>query len=432
MRHQAWILVGLAAFSGFVGCGGQCQTAHDHSGHAQGSAMATAAAASALAPRPSTGSAADPHAGHKPSPPASTSPAGSVDPHAGHGAPGADVPGYAHVPLEGLPLPELGLDTVTVEDRPLVRHVRTSGWVTVNETLTSHVHAKVRGYVVSSHKSFVGATVKRGDPLVSLYSEGVLAAELELLTLVDQGNAMEAALPGSAASKSMDAVVDATRKRFALWDISPAQVARVERTGKPSRGVTLSAPRDGVILARGALDGAYVEPSTELFVVSDVSKLWVVFDVFEADMPYVKLGQTVTLRCEGMTAPHTSTVTFVAPAIDPSTRSLRARVEVDNQGGMLRPGAFSTVELELPVESGLVVPEESVIRTGVRDMVFVVDGGMLVPTAVVLGPKAEGFYRVESGLTQGAVVARGAAFLIDAESQLRGAGTSGGHAHGGH
>jgi Cu(I)/Ag(I) efflux system membrane fusion protein len=243
---------------------------------------------------------------------------------------------------------------------------------------------------------------------------------------------MERAAPDSPASRSMDAVLDATRKRFSLWDVSPEQVARVERTGKPTRGVTLVAPRDGVILARGAIDGMYVEPSSELFVVSDVSKLWIVFDVFEADMPLVKLGQSVTLRCEGMTQSHTAEVSFIAPAIDPSTRSLRARVEVDNQGGTLRPGAFSTVELSIPLDEGLVVPEESVVRTGLRNLVFVVDGGMLVPTAVELGPKADGFFRVESGLKEGDTVARGAEFLVDAESQLRGAGTPGGHQHGGH
>lgn len=409
---------------------GPCQVAHEHN-HPATSASAAApppsaspiarpgVAPSARAPAPSA-PAPNAHASHDPAP----------DPHAGH-SPQADVKGYAHVPLEALALDQLGLATAKVERRPLVRKVRTSGWVTVDETRTSHVHAKVRGYVVSSHKSFVGQTVKRGDPLVSLYSESVLAAELDLLALLDQSDSAEAAVPGSVVSKSLDSVVDASRRRFRLWDIPEAQVAKLERSRKPSRGLTLSAPRDGVILARAAIDGAYVEPATELFVISDVSQLWVVFDVFERDMPYVKLGQHVTLACEGMLAPHDAEISFLAPTIDPATRSLRARVSVDSQGGALRPGAFSTVTLDLPLGDGLAIPTDAVIRTGLRDLAFVVKDGMLVPTEITLGPEASGYYRVDGGLLEGDTVSTGAEFLIDAESQLRGAGTTGGHQHGG-
>ena len=227
--------------------------------------------------------------------------------------------------------------------------------------------------------------------------------------------------------------LDATRKRFSLWDVSQGQVGQVEKTGRPSKGVTLTAPRDGVILARSAIDGSYVEPATQLFLISDVSRLWVVFDIFQANMGHVSLGQEVTLECEGLDEPHKAKVSFLAPVVDPATRSLRARVEVDNRKGHLRPGAFSTVTLEIPVGEGLAVPEDAVIRTGKRDLVFVIVDKMAVPTEVKLGPKVGGFYRIDSGLNEGDIVATGALFLLDAESRLRAAsGGMGGNPHGGH
>jgi Cu(I)/Ag(I) efflux system membrane fusion protein len=405
VRASAILL--LATVSSVLGL---CQQAPDHKDHGAHRGHGTSA--------PSAPRATNAGAGQQPAP-------------ANAPAPGTTPQGYGHVELAGQPLSEIGYRTARTERRALTRTVRTSGWVTVDETRTSHVHAKVRGYVTSSHDRFIGSTVKRGDPLVSLYSEGVLAAELELLALVDQKNAIKAAAPDSPASRSLDAVIDAARRRFSLMDVSRGQVSRVEKTGKPTKGVTLSSPRDGVVLARAAIDGVYVEPTTELFVISDVSRLWVIFDVFESDMPYVALGQQVSLRCEGVPHAHDATVSFIAPAIDPATRSLRARVEVDNQRGHLRPGAFSTISLDVPIGAGIVVPEDAVLRTGKRDLVFVVKDGMAIPTEVTLGPKAGGMFRVDAGLEEGAEVVTGAQFLIDSESRLRAAGPMGG-GHGAH
>jgi len=411
MNRQIAAMVLLALSSA---CDGKCQQAprHDHG-------SSPPASASPAAPL-EAGPERDPHAAHRSPAPASREPPTALT-------------DYGHVSLEGLALPELRFATAKVEKRSLSRLTRTTGWVTVDETRTSEVHPKVRGYVVSSHNSFVGMSVKRGQALASLYSEGIYAAELELLALGAQQRALGEALPGSHAAQSLDAVLDATRKRFSLWDVSRGQVLQVEKTGRPSRGVTLTAPRDGVILARNATDGSYVEPATQLFLISDVSRLWVVFDIFEANMGHVSLGQEVTLECEGLDEPHKARVSFLAPVVDPATRSLRARVEVDNREGHLRPGAFSTVTLEIPVGEGLAVAEDAVIRTGKRDLVFVIDGKMAVPTEVKLGPRVGGFYRIDSGLNEGDIVATGALFLLDAESRLRAAsGGMGGRQHGGH
>jgi membrane fusion protein, copper/silver efflux system len=176
------ILLGLVGF-------GPCQVGHEH-----GKQAAPSAAPKPPAPAQNA-TVTSPHTAHAP----------AVDP----AKPGAEVTGYAHVPLESVALPALGFATAKIERRPLVRKLRTTGWVTVDETLTSHVHAKVRGYVVSSHGRFIGAAVKRGEPLVSLYSQGVLSAELELLALVEQQVQMRAALPDSPVGKSLDPVLAA-------------------------------------------------------------------------------------------------------------------------------------------------------------------------------------------------------------------------------
>lgn len=326
------------------------------------------------------------------------------------------LPGYAAVTVDGAQAQAIGLASAVVEQRELTRTVRSVGVVSFDETRTTHVHAKVRGWIESIQANFLGRRVRSGQQLCSIYSQDVFAAESELVGLLDR--------------PANNPLLAAARRRLALWNVPKSEIERLEKTREPSRTFPLLAPRSGVIVAKAAIEGAFVDPSTELYTLSDLARLWVQVDLYERDAPYVHPGVHAKLAIEGESAPVDATVDFLAPTIDEATRTVKARFVVDNRNGKLRPGAFVSAELTLRLGSGLVIPDSSVILTGKRAIVFVVHGNHIQPREITLGPAAGDMYRVESGLAAGDRVATGAQFLLDSESRLRGAGEGGGgHVH---
>jgi membrane fusion protein, copper/silver efflux system len=366
-------------------------------------------------------SAGDPHAGHGSHPPGA--PSGSAAPPTG----------YAPFTLSADKARAVALQTAPVQHRQFTRELRTVGAVVLDETRTSHVHSKVRGWIESVSANFVGKRVRRGAPLCTIYSQEVYAAELEFLSVLEQSTSR---LPlkgefGDAERRAQSQLLSAARRRLQLWDVPKSEIERLERTREPRRTFTLTAPRGGVILAKQALAGMFIEPTLELYVISDVEKLWVLADIYDTDVPFVKVGEAANLTFDGASEPRKATVAFLPPTIDERTRTLKVRFEVDNKDGRLRPGAFATVEMKLPMGHSLAIPENAVIHAGPRNLAFVVDGERIEPREIMLGPLVGGFYRLERGLTEHDRVAVNAQFLIDSESRLRATQSPGG-GHVGH
>lgn len=354
-----------------------------------------------------------------------------ADPHAGHGVPkaptghenhaqGAATPpaGFAPVALDPAQAAAMGLTTATVEERDFSRKVRTVGIVTVDETRTAHIHARVRGWIEGFHVKYVGRKVKKGEPLVSIYSQEVYAAQLELASL----------LKSPVRSPEL---LEAARKRLALWEIPRAAIDKVEQTGEPQRTFPILAPRAGVVVAKQAFEGQFIDPAIELYTISDLSRVWVVADIYDADVAHVRVGSTAKLTIEGSAEPIMAKVAFLNPTIDERTRTRKARFELSGVSAAVMPGAFVTVELDLALDRGIAVPESAVIRTGERAIVFVVHGTHAEPREVKLGARVGDYFRVNEGLAAGENVATGAQFLLDSESRLRATGGGGG-GHAGH
>jgi len=391
MTRRACVLLVAA-----LGLGGKCS--QDHSGHATGAPSATGGG---------------PHAGH----PESAAPSG-----------------YAPITIDPSRVGPLGLATAKIEERDFAKQLRTVGVVALDETKTAHVHTKVKGFIEALPADFVGKSIKRGEVLAAIYSQTIYAAQLEHLALLDQPP-LSFGEPGSE-TKANDKLLEASRRRLLLWDVPAAQIASIEKTHKAQRTYAISSPRNGVLVAKQAVLGNYVEPGAELFTISDLSHLWMLIDVYEADVPHVAVGQTAKLTVEGSPDALEAKVTFVAPTIEESTRTLKVRLDVPNPSGKLRPGAFATAELTLPLGRALAVPDSAVVHTGTRKIVFVVhasaDGGAhIVPREVVLGPQVAGHYRVTSGVSAGEIVATSAQFLLDSESRLK-ASSAGAGGHSGH
>jgi membrane fusion protein, copper/silver efflux system len=357
--------------------------------------------------------------------------------HASMGAMGSApaVPsGYVAIEVDPGRAASIGLATTPVELRHFERKIRTTGVVALDETRTSHVHAKVRGWVDRVVANFIGKQVKADTTLCTIYSQEVYSAQLEFLSVLDQaGGRPESAGPFAQAEREASRkLVEAARRRLALWDVPDAEVTRLEQTKQPQRTFPLVAPRSGIIISKQALPGMFIDPGTELYVVSDVSNLWVLADIYEADVTWVQAGATASLRIEGLEPEiREAKVAFVPPTIEETTRTLRVRFEVDNKDRRVRPGGFAAVEMNIDQGHALAIPESAVILAGDRAITFVVHGSHIEPRAIQLGPAIEGFYRVTSGVTAGERVATGAQFIIDSESRLR--ATSGpGAQHGGH
>ena len=353
--------------------------------------------------------------------------AGGHEPHAGghasHEGHAQAPAGYSPLTFEPAQAAALHLSTAPVDEREFTRTIRTVGTVVLDETRTAHVHVKVRGWIDSIFVNFVGRQVRAGEPLCAIYSQDIYSAELEFLSLLEDASTRPAS----------DPLLAASRRRLSLWDVPKAEIERLEKTRQVNRTFALLAPRAGTVVAKEALQGMYVEPSVELYTISDLASVWVLADVYETDVPYVHVGDKAQLAVEGRAAPLDATVSFLYPTIDEASRTRKVRFALPNPNGRLLPGAFVTVTMEALLGKGLSVPESAVIRTGARSIVFVVHGEGPVhiePREITLGPLVGDRYRVERSLQAGEKVATGAQFLLDSESRLRATSApGGGHVH---
>lgn len=345
--------------------------------------------------------------------------------HESHGTAAKTPAGYAPVMIERSRAAALQLTTAPVDERDFMRTIRTVGTVVVDETRTAHVHVKVRGWIDGIFVNFLGKKVSAGQPLCAVYSQDVYSAEIEFISILGRAGTRP----------SPDPLLDAARQRLALWDVPKHEIERLEKTRAANRTFPLLAPRAGTVVAKEALQGMYVDPSIELYTLSDLSRVWVLADVYESDVPYVRAGDKAQLSIEGREAPVDATISFLSPTIDESSRTRKIRFALDNPNGRLLPGGFVTVTMQAPLGKALSIPESAVIRTGTRSIVFVAGsatdkGQTYEPREVTIGPLVGDRYRVDAGLRAGDRVATGAQFLLDSESRLRATSApGGGHVH---
>lgn len=350
-----------------------------------------------------------------------------------HGA-HAGLPGYAPVVVEEGRQQLLGIRTTTLMKQKLGKTIRTVGIVQTDETRTSHVHVKFEGFIEDLYVDYTGKTVKKGQPLFKIYSRDLLAAEQEYLSSraalgrIPAGASIE---PARAATRDL---VAAARRRLELFDVPPSVLAQIERTGEALRAITILSPQTGIVIEKQALKGLAVTPMMHLFVVADLSRVWVVADVYERDLAQVKIGQQANLTIDAFPGRvFTGLVTFISPTLDEITRTAKVRFEFPNPNLLLKPRMYATVELAVHLGEGIVVPSDAVVDTGERKIVFVAHGGgHFEPRALKLGMALDGAYQVLEGLREGESIAAEGQFLLDSESRIRGASGGAKPAHGGH
>jgi Cu(I)/Ag(I) efflux system membrane fusion protein len=312
----------------------------------------------------------------------------------------------------------IGLKIAHVERGVVGGAWRTSGRVAIDETRVHHVNVKFSGFMEHVHGDFLGRPVKKGEPLFSIYSPELLAAQQEYLLALDTRKRLAAT--GGMATDG-DALVQAARRKLELWDVSAAEIERLERTGQASRTLTFFSPATGVITKKDVVPGMRVNAGDMPFEIVDLSRVWVLADAYESDLRMVRVGMPATLSLKAFPGrTFTGRVAFVDPLLDPRTRTAKVRVEVANAGGELKPEMFGDVVFQGTARQALRVPADAIIHSGTQSVVFVaLPDGKFQPRAVQVGEANSEWAEVTSGVQGGDGVVTRANFLVDSESRLR-------------
>lgn len=332
---------------------------------------------------------------------------------------GMDMSMDGSVRLTAAQIQEFGVTLGSAEMRALDNEVRTVGIVNFDETRMAQVAPKFGGFIERLHVNFTGQPVRRGQPLMEIYSPELVAAQEELLL----GARLDADLGASAipgvSGNSAD-LAQVARRRLQLWDISDAQINQLLETGRVRRTLTLYAPASGIVVEKSALEGQAVQPGQTLYTIADLSEVWVEAEIREADAGSVQEGSSA--RVEFAASPGRSIpgrVEYVYPTMQSEARTLKARVAIPNPDGRIKPGMYATVRLSSPSRSALTVPSSALVYTGERTVVFVeMGGGELMPQEVEVGRVAGEFTETLSGIEPGQRVVTSAQYILDSESNM--------------
>ena len=336
--------------------------------------------------------------------------------------PGAAVKGRSVVTLSSERRALLGVRSEEVRETRIDRTIRTVGRVAADERRLAHVHTKFEGYVERLYVDFTGKFVKKGDALLALYSPELIATQQEYLLALRARTELGASQLPSVARGGAN-LLEAARERLLLWDISPADIAELERSGTVRRAFDLHAEVSGFVTVKNVVQGMRVMPADTIFEIADLSHVWVLADVYESDLRSLRMGMPATMTLSYQAGREwRGHVSYIAPTVDPATRTVEVRADVANQGATLKPGMFGDVVLRVEEGTGLVVSDSAVIDTGDRRLVFLDrPDGTIEPRQVEVGAKLADGYQVLRGLAKGDRVVTSANFLLDSESSLKAA-----------
>ena len=319
----------------------------------------------------------------------------------------------------------IGVTTAPVEQKSMQTTLRTVGWVAYDETRLADVHLKIRGWIEELYVDYMGKPVRRGQPLFALYSPELVSTQEEYLLALHTLRSMESDTGEDRISREaitrQQSLLKATRRRLRLWDLDETQINALDEEGQPQRTVTISAPAAGIVVDKMAVEGMYATPGMRLYRIASLDTVWVYADVYEHELSLVHEGQLATVELPYMPGKSfQGRVDYVYPYLDTKTRTARMRIEVPNQDGRLKPDMYADVLLTVESGTQLAVPENAVLFSGRRRVVFVdLGGGRFQPREIRLGARMGDSYQVLEGLDEAEQVVTSAHFLLDSESKLK-------------
>ena len=315
----------------------------------------------------------------------------------------------------------IGVKTEVVKKRSLSREIKTIGLLTYDERLIHHIHTKYGGWIDKLYVDFTGQEINKGDVLLEIYSPELVTTQEELvLALKYQESLKESVFPEI--SRGAKRLVDSSLKRLELFDVPEHQIGALIKNRKVSKTLHIHSPVKGFVVKKNALHGMHVQPGMNLYMIADLSNIWVIVDIYEYEVPWVKLGQEAEMNLSYFPEKKfKGKLTFIDPILDSKSRTLKVRLEFSNTDGELKPGMFANATLKSEVtREELTIPEEAVIYAGDKTTAIVQTlSGTFESRELNLGVKTQGYVQVLQGLKEGEKLVTSSAFLIDSESRLK-------------
>lgn len=316
----------------------------------------------------------------------------------------------------------IGVQIGRVERKLVNDELRLYGNVQVDERRVAYVQSRVAGWIREVYANATGQLVRKGDPLFTIYSPDLVTTEREYL--LAKKSAGELARSGvSGVASGAESLLSATRERLLQWQVSPAEIAKLESSGTVTNELAIDSPATGYITEKNALPNMYVQPDTKLYTLADLSEVWVIAQVFQNDAGKIKPGVRARVTVDAYPgAVFSGRVDYVLPQVDMATRTLPVRLVFPNPRLELRPGMYVNVALDLLLGRQLVVPASAVFHSGTRNLVFAyADGGRITPKEIDAGPRIGDQQVVLRGVQADEQIVTSANFLIDSEAQLQAA-----------
>lgn len=333
---------------------------------------------------------------------------------------GSDEPAGT-VKIDPVTVQNIGVRTAIAEQRTLSRHIRAVGRVAYNEERLSRLHPKTKGWIEKLRIDKTGSPVNKNDILLSIYAPQLVSSQEEYLLALKNQQVL-ADSPFEDIRQGAIDLVKTSRQRLEFLDMPEHQIRELERTKKIKKYIHIHSPFSGIVMKVGAREGQYVTPKTELYMLADLSKVWVYADIYEYELPWVTVGDSVEMQLTGVPGKtFKGRLAYIYPYAEAKTRTIKVRLEFQNKDLLLKPDMFADVFIHASRQiDAVVVPAEAVVRSGIREQVFVVRGpGKFEPREVKLGVTTDGMTQIMEGVKAGEEIVSSALFLIDSESKLR-------------
>lgn len=316
---------------------------------------------------------------------------------------------------------DMGVRTTAVKRATLSRNIRTIGRVTIDEERVARLHPKYEGWIEKLYVGETGEQVRKGSALLSVYSPQVVSTQEEYLLALDNEAQLKNS-PFAEVRQSAESLLRSTKERLRLFDVPEHEIDRLKSGRRAIKGTQIDSPFNGIVMNIGAREGERITPETEIYMIADLTRVWVIVDLYEDDIPWVHTGDTAKMKVSGIPGrTFTGKVTYIYPYLEAKTRTVKARMEFDNPGLALKPEMFADVDIHSNRQvDAIVVPSEAILRTGTRELVFIQRSpGQFEPRNVTVGVSSNGQTQIVSGLEPGEIVVTSSEFLIDSESKLK-------------
>lgn len=324
------------------------------------------------------------------------------------------------VKIDPTTVQNIGVRSEIIAKRVLKRDIRTVGRVTYDEQKVAYINTKVGGWIEKLYVDYEGQEVKKGDPLLEIYSPELVSTQEEYLLALEYHQKLKESNIEEISSRSRT-LLESARKRLQYWDVPEVHIRELEQSGEARKTLMIHSPATGVVIHKNVLEGKYTNPGENLYRIADLSNIWVYADVYEYELPWVKAGQDADMTLSYIPGKvFKGKITYVYPYLESKTRTARVRLEFDNPAGELKPDMYADVKINTaPSEAVVSLPKEAVIHSGERNVIIIDKGkGLFEPRDILVGMETKDFYEVLHGAKEGEHVVTSAQFLIDSESQL--------------